>query len=56
MKAIDKITKRLHTICPVYGGYQVCLIPDMKWDDAEISDIHVFMNSDFEARFEIVEE
>jgi hypothetical protein len=54
MKAIDKVTKREHAICPVWGGYQVCLIPDMSWEDAQISDIHVFLNEQFEARFELV--
>lgn len=54
MKAIDKVTGRNHEICPVLGGFQVCLIPDMAWEDAKISDIHVFMNEDFDARFELV--
>ena len=54
MKAIDKVTRRYHEICPVLGGYQVCLIPDMAWEDAKISDIHVFDKEDFNARFDIV--
>jgi hypothetical protein len=54
MKAIDKVTKREHAICSVLGGYQVCLIPDMDWEDAKFSDIHVFLNEQFEDRFELV--
>lgn len=53
MKAIDKITKREHAICPVLGGYQVCLIPDMDWEDATISDIYVFLNGEFNVRFDL---
>lgn len=55
MKAIDKVTKREHAICPVLGGFQVCLVPDMDWEDAEIKNIHVFMNKEFYIRFELVE-
>lgn len=55
MKAIDKVTKRTHAICPVLGGFQVCLIPDMEWENAEVSDMHVFMNKEFYARFDLVE-
>lgn len=55
MKATDKVTKRTHAICPVLGGFQVCLIPDMKWEDAEFSHIHVFMNKEFYARFDLEE-
>lgn len=54
MKAIDKVTKRTHEICPVLGGFQVCLIPDMNWEDAEISHVHVFMNKDFYTRFDLI--
>lgn len=53
MKAIDKVTKREHAICPVLGGYQVCLIPDMAWEDATISDVYVFLNEQFDVRFEL---
>lgn len=53
MKAIDKVTKREHAICPVLGGYQVCLIPDMDWEDARNSDyVHVFLYKEFHDRFE----
>jgi hypothetical protein len=52
MKAIDKVTKREHAICPVLGGYQVCLIPDMDWEDAKFSDVHVFLDEQFADRFE----
>lgn len=54
MKAIDKVTKREHAICPVLGGYQVCLIPDMDWEDAQIKYIHVFLGEQFADRFELV--
>jgi hypothetical protein len=53
MKAIDKVTKREHAICSVLGGYQVCLIPDMSWEDAKDSDIHVFLDGQFAERFEL---
>lgn len=55
MKAIDKVTKREHAICPVLGGFQVCLVPDMKWEDAKNKNIHVFMNKEFYIRFDLVE-
>ena len=55
INAIDKVTHRKHAICPVIGGFQVYLIPDMEWEDAEISYIYVFMNKEFYARFDLVE-
>jgi hypothetical protein len=55
MKAIDKVTHRHHSICPVLGGYQVCLIPGLDFDDANIEDIHVFLDEDFFARFDLVQ-
>lgn len=55
MKAIDKVTKRVHATCSVLGGFQVCLIPDVEWEDAKFSDIHVFMNEEFESRFDFAE-
>jgi hypothetical protein len=55
MKAIDKVTKREHSICPVLGGFQVCLIPDMDWESANASYIHVFMNKEFYTRFDLQE-
>jgi hypothetical protein len=55
MKAIDKVTHRQHTICSVLGGYQVCLIPNMNWEDAGLNDVHVFTNEEFNNRFEIAE-
>lgn len=55
MKAIDKTTKREHAICPVLGGFQVCLIPDVKWEDAEIQYMHVFLNKEFYSRFDLDE-
>lgn len=55
MKAIDKITKRKHAICPVLCGYQVCLIPDMDWEDAKLTDICVFSDEQFYDRFETME-
>lgn len=54
MKAIDKITNREHAICSVLGGYQVCLIPGMNWEDVSFTDVCVFMNDQFNDRFEIV--
>lgn len=54
MKAIDKVTERTHAICPVLGGYQVCLFPDMEWEDASFSDVCVFRNDEFNARFDLV--
>lgn len=54
MKAIDKVTKRIHAICPVLGGFQVCLIPDMVWEDAELKYIHTFLNEDFYKRFDFI--
>lgn len=55
MKAIDKVTHRTHAICPVLGGFQVCLIPDMEWEEAEIKYIHVFLNKEFYTRFDLKE-
>ncbi len=55
MKAIDRVTKRMHAICPVLGGFQVCLIPNIEWEMANIEDVHVFMNKEFYTRFELVE-
>ena len=55
MKAIDKSTNRQHAICPVLCGYQVCMIPDVEWEDAEYDDVHVFLNEAFYNRFEIAE-
>lgn len=55
MKAVDKVTKRTHAICPVLGGFQVCLIPDIEWEDVEIRYICAFLNNEFYARFELVE-
>ncbi len=55
MKAIDKVTSREHAICPVCGGYQVCLTPDMDWRDARLADVHVFLDEQFAARFDIAE-
>ena len=52
MKAIDKLTKRELAFCPVLGGYQVCLIPDMDWEDAKFSDVHFFLDEQFADRFE----
>ena len=54
MKDIDKVTKIEHAICSVFGGYQVCLIPDIDWEDAQIKDIHVFLDEQFADRFELV--
>ena len=54
MKAIDKVTKRTHAICPVLGGFQVCLVPDMDLENAELSHIHVFLNKDFYTRFDFI--
>lgn len=56
MKAIDKVTKREHAICPVLGGFQVCLIPNVAWEDAKAENIHVFMNKEFYIRFDLKEE
>lgn len=56
MKAIDKVTHRQHAICSVIGGFQVCLIPDMEWENATASDIHVFMNKEFYTRFDLGKE
>lgn len=55
MKAIDKVTRRYHEICPVLGGYQVCLIPDMAWEDAKVRDVHYFTGREFNERFDKVE-
>lgn len=55
MKAIDKVTHRTHAICPVLGGFQVCLIPNMEWENAENSYIHAFLNKEFYARFNLVD-
>ena len=54
MKAIDKVTKRQHSICPVLGGYQVCIIPDVEWENANISNICVFSNEQFNERFSLI--
>lgn len=53
MKAVDKITKREHAICPFLGGFQVCLVPDLDWEYVDISYIHAFSKEDFYERFEI---
>lgn len=53
MKAIDKVTKRIHSACPVLCGYQVCLIPGVEWENAETHQIHVFTNEEFYVRFEL---
>lgn len=53
MKAIDKITKRTHSCCTVLGGYQVCVIPDVEWEDAKPSDVCVFTDEQFDQRFDI---
>lgn len=55
MKAIDKVTNREHAICPVLSGYQVCLIPNMKWEDARLSDVYVFTDEQFLDRFELAQ-
>ena len=55
MKAVDKVTRREHAICPVLGGFQVCLIPNTEWENAETQYIHVFMNKEFYNRFDLVE-
>lgn len=55
MKAIDKVTKRTHAICPVLGGFQVSLIPELEWENVDVSYLHVFMNKEFYARFDIQE-
>lgn len=55
MKAMDKVTNREHAICPVLGGYQVCLIPGMDWEDARWPDIYVFNYEQFNDRFVIVD-
>ena len=54
MKVIDKVTKRKHAVCPVLGGYQVCLIPDMEWQDAGFRDVYVFSEDQFNDRFELI--
>lgn len=54
MKAIDKVTKRIHAICPVFGGYQVCLFPNMEWEFASFSDVCVFTEDRFNAHFDLV--
>jgi hypothetical protein len=51
MKAIDKITKRNHAYCPVLMGYQVCTTPDVKWEDADVTEICVFTIAQFNERF-----
>ena len=55
MRAMDKVTNREHAICPVLGGYQVCLIPGMDWEDARYPDIYVFSNEQFNDRFVLVD-
>ena len=54
MYAVDKVTKRIHAICPVFGGYQVCLIPDTSWEEAKINEIYAFLDEQFEARFALL--
>ena len=51
MKAIDKITKRVFSYCPVIRGYQVCTTPDKEWEDANITEICVFTDEQFQERF-----
>ena len=53
MRAIDKVTNREHAICPVLGGYQVCLIPGMDWEDARYPDVCFFTYEQFNVRFEL---
>lgn len=52
MNAVDKITRRPHSYCPVLKGYQVCLIPFVEWEDAAIGDTHFFTDEQFKERFE----
>lgn len=54
MKAIDKVTHRHHSVCPVLCGYQVCLLPDVDFEAAKVEDIYVFMDEDFFNRFDLV--
>ncbi len=54
MKAVDKVTKRTHSVCPVLHGFQVCLIPDMEWENAEFSQVHVFLEEEFDLRFDLI--
>ena len=51
MKAIDKVTQRIHAVCPVLGGYQVSLVPDVKWEDTK--EVRVFLDDEFDARFSL---
>ena len=51
MTATDKATKRTHAYCPVLLGYQVCLIPEMPWKEATLSNIAYFTDAEFTNRF-----
>lgn len=55
MKAIDKLTRRIHSYCPIINGYQVCVYPDMEWEATTYRDVCVISCEQFHERYKVVD-
>ena len=53
MKAINKITNEVYSICPILGGYQISKTHYKEWEQISASEVYFLTDDEFNDNFNL---